>query len=142
MLVNYLQIQGFCSNFTSVSIGNSVTSIGTRVFLQCSNLETVYCYASTPPSVDKTSFDDRPAKILHVPVETKDLYASRAVWQDFGTIIDDLAPNAAGVEGITMDSDAPKAYYRLDGMKVSADALTPGIYIIRQGNTSKQVLIQ
>lgn len=82
---------------------------------------------------------------LHVPVGTKDLYATATIWQDFGTIIDDLDPNGAdSVEGITMDSDAPKAYYRLDGVKVAddADGLTPGIYIVRQGETSTKILVK
>lgn len=76
---------------------------------------------------------------------TKALYTVAETWKDFGTIIDDLDPNEAdGVEGIIMDSDAPIAYYRLDGVKVAdnADGLTSGIYIVRQGNTSKQVLIK
>ena len=38
-------------------------------------------------------------------------------------------------------SDAPAEYFTLQGIAVSADTLTPGIYIIRQGaKTSKTVV--
>ena len=78
-----------------------------------------------------------------MPEGTKDAYAVAEIWKDFGTSIDDLDPNAAdGVADIMVDSNAPKTYYRLDGVNVVADALTPGIYIVRQGNTSKQVWIK
>ncbi len=46
-----------------------------------------------------------------------------------------------GVENITVsDSDAPATYYNLSGVRVSSDNLTPGIYILRQGNKTTKVI--
>ena len=37
---------------------------------------------------------------------------------------------------------APIEYYNLNGVKVNADNLVPGIYITRQGNKTSKVLIK
>lgn len=49
----------------------------------------------------------------------------------------------AGVDRITADTpnDAPVEYYTLQGIRVNAADLIPGIYIRRQGNTSTKVRI-
>lgn len=47
------------------------------------------------------------------------------------------------VDTITTDNDAADAvYYNLQGVEISADKLTPGVYIRRQGNEAKKVLIK
>lgn len=53
-----------------------------------------------------------------------------------------ISPNGDQyVAGVNEDSDAPVRYFNLQGMEVNADAVTPGIYVTRQGNTVKKVLI-
>ncbi|MCM1037011.1 MAG: Ig-like domain-containing protein [Bacteroides sp.] len=50
---------------------------------------------------------------------------------------------AAGIESIGTDaSDAPAEYFNLQGVRVAADALAPGIYIMRQGSTVAKVLVK
>lgn len=46
------------------------------------------------------------------------------------------------VDGILDNENSEVEYYNLQGMKISQHALTPGIYIRRQGNTSEKVLIR
>ncbi|MCM1066096.1 MAG: leucine-rich repeat protein [Muribaculaceae bacterium] len=49
----------------------------------------------------------------------------------------------AGVEGVEIDgSDAPAEYYNLGGLRVNGDALTPGLYIKRQGGKATKVLVK
>ena len=48
----------------------------------------------------------------------------------------------SGIAGITADENAPVEYYNLNGMKVSADNMTPGVYVRRQGNTAVKVLVK
>ncbi len=49
----------------------------------------------------------------------------------------------AGVNDITVDTtDAPVEYYTLQGIRVNADALTPGLYIRRQGTRATKLLIR
>ncbi|MDE6206529.1 MAG: hypothetical protein K2M55_01850, partial [Muribaculaceae bacterium] len=49
----------------------------------------------------------------------------------------------SGVETVAVsDSTAPAEYYNLQGVRVAADRLTPGIYIVRQGNRATKVLVK
>lgn len=48
----------------------------------------------------------------------------------------------SGIAGITADENAPVEYYNLNGMKVSADNMTPGVYVRRRGNTAVKVLVK
>ena len=53
-----------------------------------------------------------------------------------------IGEQSSGVENVNIDDvNAPVEYYRIDGTRVSASQLTPGIYVVRQGSkTSKQVI--
>lgn len=47
-----------------------------------------------------------------------------------------------GIEGITADeNDGPVEYYNLQGVRVNAENLTPGFYIVRQGSKVSKVYI-
>lgn len=49
----------------------------------------------------------------------------------------------SAIEGIEADTtDAPAEYYNLQGIRVAADQLVPGIYIERQGNTTRKILVK
>lgn len=50
----------------------------------------------------------------------------------------DYADLLSGIEGIATDTnaDSQPEYYNLQGIKMAADALTPGLYIVRKGNIS------
>ena len=77
-----------CSSLTSVTIGNSVTSIGRSAFKYCSKLEDVYCYAEKVPSTDATTFESSSiaSSTLYVPSSALSLYQATAPWSGFGTI--------------------------------------------------------
>lgn len=56
-----------------------------------------------------------------------------------------LLAKSSGVEEIAGDfetADAPAEYYNLQGMRVAADALTPGIYVVRQGDKTFKTIIR
>ncbi len=80
----------FCFNLTSVIIPNSVTYIGNYAFAQCSALTSVYCYASTPPSLEVFSDDflDHVCQnaTLYVPQNSIDLYRNTNGWSEFRNI--------------------------------------------------------
>lgn len=47
------------------------------------------------------------------------------------------------IEGIEIDSaNAPVEFYNLNGVRVNGDSLAPGIYIRRQGNDVKKILVR
>ena len=77
-----------CSGLTSVTIPNSVTSIGKEAFAYCENIENVYCYAEEVPSTYFDAFDDSNIEnaTLHVPASAIEAYKTTEPWSDFGTI--------------------------------------------------------
>ncbi len=60
----------------------------------------------------------------------------------------DWAPiaEASGVTDVNADSiddaSAEKEYFTIEGIKVSSDNLTPGLYILRQGKKASKVVIR
>ena len=55
-------------NATSVTIPNSVTSIGSYAFSYCSSLTYVTCYATTAPALSSNVFENLPRNgTLYVP---------------------------------------------------------------------------
>ena len=74
-----------CSGLTSVTIGNSVTGIGNYAFAYCKGLTSVISLNPTPPSCGtdvfyKVSVGDI---TLEVPSESVSLYKSADTWKDF-----------------------------------------------------------
>lgn len=51
-------------------------------------------------------------------------------------------PAQSGIGSIVADENAPVEYFNLQGVKVSADRLTPGLYIKRQGKTVSKVILK
>ena len=92
-----------CFSLTSLTIPKNVTSIGESALRNCTILDTIYCYATTPAtiaseSVFTTSADD-PTKYgatLFVPCDVLNDYQTHAIWGKFANIqcIDDNIPNS------------------------------------------------
>ena len=47
-----------------------------------------------------------------------------------------------GIDEIVTDAGEPAEYYSLSGLPVDASALTPGLYIVRRGNTVTKELVK
>ncbi|MDE5685951.1 MAG: hypothetical protein K2I26_05260, partial [Paramuribaculum sp.] len=59
------------------------------------------------------------------------------IYVDFTTIVE---PGSIG--SIEADGNAAVEYYTIQGVRVSGDNLTPGIYIRRQGNNASKILVK
>ena len=134
-----------CTGLTSVTIPNSVTIIPSDAFSGCSGLTSIYCYAINPPALGSHVFNNVNISnvILHVVKGCETAYQEANTWKEF-FIMADLNPQPeSGIEGIMADgSDAPAEYYNLNGVRVNADNLTPGLYIKRQGGKATKVLVK
>jgi hypothetical protein len=76
-----------CSSLTSIMIGNGVTSIGDRAFIGSStNTElggTYVILATTPPTIQSTTFQNAKINKIIVPKGTLDAYKSATNWSAY-----------------------------------------------------------
>lgn len=77
-----------CSGLTSVTIGNSVTSIIYYAFANCYSLINVTVKSETPISINSSIFSNRTNATLYVPYGCKAAYAAAAYWRDFKEIVE------------------------------------------------------
>ena len=158
-----------CSGLTSVTIPNSVTSIGDRAFAECKYIENVYCYAEEVPSTDFDAFDDSNIEnaTLYVPASAIEAYKTTEPWSYFGTI--KAIEVADGVESVKergiaiqsaggfinisgLDTNDTVSFYALDGKalgtaksidgNVSFSAKQGTIVVARIGKESVKIAVK
>lgn len=105
----------------------------------CDNLKTINLYAVTPPELAgwiKKVY-------VHVPKGTKALYEADENWSKCYAIIDDL-PNESGIDDVIIDNDSPVTVYDLSGNIIAdtLEGLDAGIYIVRQGESIRKIIVQ
>lgn len=72
------------SNIHNIYLPSCIESIGYYAFRKCANLESVTCYATVPPTLDKDAFDKTPeGLIIYVPGSAVNAYLSADVWKDY-----------------------------------------------------------
>ena len=81
-----------CYSLTIVTIGNSVTTIGGSAFRYCESLKTVYCKPTTPPTGGSSMFDDNASgRSIYVPASDDDsiinAYKAKQYWRDYADSI-------------------------------------------------------
>lgn len=76
-------------DLTSITIPNSVTSIGYQAFYYCIRLADVYVFATQKISTGSYLFErvTLSSAILHVPVSSLGFYQSNSPWKEFGMIV-------------------------------------------------------
>ena len=129
-----------CYGLTSVTFPSTVTSIGEGVLNGCENVQDIYCYAVSCPSVyDNTFFSYSPT--LHVPEVSLQQYKDHSVWGLFFEIVpidESSAINEIGIEGVASEIEAI-----YDGNGQRQPALRRGINIIKMSDgTIKKVLVK
>ena len=75
----------FCSGLTEVTIGNNVTNIYDLAFYYCTGLKTLTCNAATPPTCDADVFTGVNSEnvVLNVPDESITAYSNTEPWSMF-----------------------------------------------------------
>ena len=76
---------------TKVTMGEGVTSVGVKSFRECSSLTQVYCYGTTPPTINTSSANSSfngssDKRTLYVPKGYLSVYQSSSWANYFGTI--------------------------------------------------------
>ena len=117
-----------CYYLTSITLPESLASIGDEAFYYC-ELDTVFCYAITPPSISSYSLGRPFAGTVYVPSVSLDLYRSTYVWKDYMlqplNFLFSSYEYGVGVTVVTLTPsvEGAKVYYTLDG----SDPLVEGI---------------
>ena len=84
----YYPIFYMCNNVRTIAVGGQVVSIGGVAFQGCNNVDSVICYATTPPAIADNCFSEEcyDNATLYVPDEpegTKELYEEATGWENF-----------------------------------------------------------
>lgn len=76
-----------------------------------------------------------------IPV-LKDYYSYYPVGSGFCCVFDMILNPNSGLADVVADEDAPVEYFNLQGVRVNADNLTPGVYVKRQGEKAVKFLVK
>lgn len=123
------------TNIMSITIPESIRSIGEKAFAGCTSLKEIICNILIPLDLNSadgsTIFEgvDKETCKLYVPDNSVDAYKAAPIWSEFKNIvgISTLGINNIKIEGKTI------TIYNVNGQKVnaiSADELPHGLYII------------
>lgn len=129
-----------CGKLTSVTIPRSVTEIGANAFKWCESLKMIHALPGTPPAVGLEAFYGVPtAAVVFVPKGTRGAYAAAEGWTYF---TDFRETDESGIDRVAANgAEAAAEYFNLNGQRVNASALIPGIYMKRSGGRSSKVLV-
>ena len=80
-----------CSSLTSATIGESITTIGVLAFEDCNNLASIYCKATTPPSLANSYYGvfdhNASSRKFFVPSGSIEAYKSAEYWSNYADAI-------------------------------------------------------
>lgn len=130
------------TGLTSVKLEKTVAFIGSGAFADCVNLASVYYDCENPiegsADIFTNAYDEA---TLYVPEDAVEKCKQIDPWKNFKNI---KAYDFSGVEAIAAELNNNVEIYNLNGMKTgnSINGLTPGIYIIRNGNTVRKLIVK
>ena len=138
----------YCYALTSITIPNSVTSIGSYAFSNCSKLTSVTVLNPTPiaTNVNQDPFTNKKNATLYVPKGSKSAYLTSVCWKEFKKIVE---IDITGIDDILIQEnefgkkaiDDGAIWYSLDGKCASKPQR--GLNIIRMSNgTTRKVVVK
>ena len=121
-----------CNNLKSITIPASTTNISVCALAGCQKLESIYTYATTPPTISSYAFDnfDKRFCTLYVPKESYMDYWLAPVWGDFINI-EEFDPT--GIHSSAADVvENGERYYSVEGKELASPQT--GLNIVKSNN--------
>ncbi len=134
-----------CRGLTSIDIPNTVKTIGDFAFSTCRNLTSVYYNSTSPINCNGNVFYAATYKnaTLYIPQSAVEKCKEIDPWKNFTNIV---ANEFSGIEEIEDNVDSTCSYevYDLRGVKVgdNLEDIAPGLYIRKQGTTTKKIIVK
>lgn len=129
-----------CKAIETITIPSTVNNIDIMAFYGCTGIKDITSLNTVPPTCATDGmFEDFLTATLHVPAASVYAYKAAVSWKEFTNI---EAITSSGVNGIESGNvNTGKVYYNLQGVKVSANNITPGVYIIREGAKTTKAFV-
>lgn len=132
-----------------VTIGSGVTEFASSCFDRSDAIKKVFFMPTTPPKFYE--YGNPTATGATANIFSESTYENAIAFVPDGTRAAYMAKdwfkftdhNTTGVGNIATDNTAaPAEFFTIQGRHVSGEALTPGIYIKRQGDTTTKIIIR
>lgn len=90
---------------------------------------------------------DATPEMINIVIASGDYFGGASVvGKDNSFVVDYVklvySGGTSGIDGVEADNSAPVEYYNLNGVKVNAGQMAPGLYICRQGSKATKVLVK
>ena len=108
-----------------------------NMFNGCTGLATIYCNDTWSCAESDDMFLDCTSLVGAVAYDPMKVNASMAN-PDTGY----FTRKNSSIDRIEADENTTAEYYNLQGMKVAAESLTPGIYIVRRGDKTNKITVK
>lgn len=95
---------GECLSLKRLHIGANVKSMGDWALAYCEQLDTIYCYATVPPTTGEECFDDTKALVLFVPCSAVEAYQSHEAWKNAAYRIECIGSEQVDAEEVEVSS--------------------------------------
>ncbi|MDE7397180.1 MAG: leucine-rich repeat domain-containing protein [Muribaculum sp.] len=130
-----------------LKLPTNIAEIGSQAFDNCFAIKTVEYMSENPCTAPDNIFLNSTYSnaTLYIPAGTTDKYMETQPWKNFKNIVE---VQLTGIDEISEDNSedgidysAPYEVYNFTGLKLNdtVDQLQPGLYIIRQGNTTQKL---
>lgn len=105
----------------------------------------VYSDGKIPSEAPVSTFSEIAYKnaTLHVPTGTLSLYKAHPTWSKFLNIREADSGMATDVRNVEMESKTEEEIYSLSGIRMNnRESLVPGIYILKNGNSTTKFVVK
>lgn len=128
-----------CRSLNTIVLPKTVKELGNRAFMSCESLCLLKCEATVPPMANNSTFSYIPYYKceVRVPEESVEDYRNADGWWNFRLWNEEWT---GAIEEISLDEAVPSPAFDLMGRPTGSK--DKGLRILRQGNTTRKVLIR